>query len=316
MQKNIYKWFLLLFCIYNTFIINAQTKSILNKNSAWANLYCGIGSSYIIGYAGTDYNKVGGDTVIEGISYKKLIKYDDRNRQNATLQGLIREENKKFFYKEIFGKEFLLYDFSLEAKQIFTLDYGTDTEVSFFVHKIDSVNIQDTQTKRMFITLPPPYESNIEDIWIEGIGSIKNGLLSPCYNRFWAGSLRKLLCYYIDETLVYQDTTLTNCYYDNNDLDYLNLILLGNTSIYIPKDTNRDIFYPNPAIDVITLYNPKEIMRVEIFNLLGQNVYSKEIQHIENSINISFLSNGFYLIKFIKTDRSISSYKLLKKVTQ
>ncbi len=51
----------------NTFMINinAQTKSILNSNSAWANLYCGIGSSYIIGSAGTDYNKIEGDTIIE-----------------------------------------------------------------------------------------------------------------------------------------------------------------------------------------------------------------------------------------------------------
>lgn len=310
----------MLFCMCNTFMINinAQTKSILNSNSAWANLYCGIGSSYIIGSAGTDYNKIEGDTIIEGISYKKLIKYDDYNMQKATFQGLMRESSKKIFYRGIdiqgiLGEEYLLYDFSLEEKQTFVLDYGSDSKVSFFVHKIDSVNIQGTQTKRIFITLPPPYESNIEDIWIEGIGSIRNGLLSPCYDRFWAGSLRKLLCYYIDGTLVYQDTTLTDCYYDNNDLDYLNLILLGNTGIYNPQDINSDIFYPNPVIDVITLSNPKEIVRVEIFNLLGENVFSKEIQRIENSINISFLSNGFYLIKFIKTDRSISSYKLLKK---
>lgn len=54
--------------------------------------------------------------------------------------------------------------------------------------------------------------------------------------------------------------------------------------------------YPNPATDVIniSLADGKEVQGVEVLNMAGQNVYSAKAA---NSINVSFLPAGVYVVK-------------------
>ena len=53
--------------------------------------------------------------------------------------------------------------------------------------------------------------------------------------------------------------------------------------------------YPNPADDIINVFSAGEFGKVEIYNVSGQRVYSDNIRN--NSINVSHLDSGIYLIK-------------------
>lgn len=63
--------------------------------------------------------------------------------------------------------------------------------------------------------------------------------------------------------------------------------------------------YPNPTSGLLTIKSPKEIDNVEVFNLLGQNVSSFKGDSISNnSIDLSDLSKGLYLVKISSGDKT------------
>lgn len=55
--------------------------------------------------------------------------------------------------------------------------------------------------------------------------------------------------------------------------------------------------YPNPAKDVINLNAQAPIEKVEVFNLLGQQVLTTHINKTSSQINVSNLTDGVYLMK-------------------
>ncbi|MEE2931088.1 MAG: two-component regulator propeller domain-containing protein [Bacteroidota bacterium] len=66
----------------------------------------------------------------------------------------------------------------------------------------------------------------------------------------------------------------------------------------------EDIFYPIPANEVI-YFNNKNLISVQIFNMLGQEIMKEEIATNQNNIEISHLEEGVYSI--------ISNTKTYKK---
>ena len=55
--------------------------------------------------------------------------------------------------------------------------------------------------------------------------------------------------------------------------------------------------YPNPVKDVINLNAQTSIEKVEIFNLLGQQVINTNINNTSSQINVANLTDGVYLMK-------------------
>ena len=85
----------------------------------------------------------------------------------------------------------------------------------------------------------------------------------------------------------YEDGTLfINSCGDNT----MNVQALQNSSISI---------YPNPVINMLNYNVNKDIERIEVYNLLGQNIknYGSN-DFLDNSIDLSSLTNGVYLLKF------------------
>jgi hypothetical protein len=70
--------------------------------------------------------------------------------------------------------------------------------------------------------------------------------------------------------------------------------------------------YPNPAKDNLNVSAVKPINKIEIYNLLGQQVVSRELNTNKAQINVSSLSKGLYVVKaFI--DDAVGSYKFIKQ---
>ena len=69
--------------------------------------------------------------------------------------------------------------------------------------------------------------------------------------------------------------------------------------------------YPVPATDVITLISKESIVYVDIFNVLGQLVYSSD--NVETTINVSALTAGQYIVRAIDENGMIETVKFIKK---
>lgn len=70
--------------------------------------------------------------------------------------------------------------------------------------------------------------------------------------------------------------------------------------------------YPNPVKDVLNLSYSEIISKVQILNLLGQEVESKSINANQGQINMSELSAGTYLVK-VTSNENAKTIKVIKK---
>jgi hypothetical protein len=292
---------------------NAQTNSntIVNDNSSWATLSYGVGyddihHEDILCCVETQYAYFEGDSTNSAVSYKKVFSSNDILHENIKYEGLIREQDKKTYFISANSEiEYLLYDFSLaEGMNFEYIDprQQTSEPILFYVKKVDFIEINNVQKKRIQLAIVSfPYDENapIRATWIENIGSL-NGLFYPC-NVLAPGGFRTLLCYHQNNELIYKNPAYSECYYDKaEDITSVQTIVADNYRIF-----------PNPVDDILNISClDNTILRVEIFDNLGRQVYS---QPYKDKINISSLSKGLYLLKVYDTNEQISIFKIIKK---
>ena len=82
----------------------------------------------------------------------------------------------------------------------------------------------------------------------------------------------------------------------NNELDLVNLKV-----------------YPNPTKDVINIDYKDVITKVEIYDLNGRQIISQALNANTNSLSVSSLSSGTYLIKIETKANEVSIVKFVKK---
>lgn len=71
------------------------------------------------------------------------------------------------------------------------------------------------------------------------------------------------------------------------------------------------IHHPNPIHDILNLSSQKTINSIKIINLLGQELYSEDINQNEVQIDLSHFSSGTYLIK-VSSDDASKTIKVVK----
>lgn len=90
--------------------------------------------------------------------------------------------------------------------------------------------------------------------------------------------------------------------------------LVGNDALS-DEDFNLTDFklYPNPVRDRLTIQTNMSLSSVEVFNLLGQKVIGINAESLfDNTIDVSTLSNGYYLLK-VKSGNQSSLKKFIKE---
>ena len=70
--------------------------------------------------------------------------------------------------------------------------------------------------------------------------------------------------------------------------------------------------YPNPVKDVLNLSYTKEISKVSVHNLLGQEVLSKSVNAMQSQIDLSRLAVGTYLVR-VTVDGLENTIKIVKE---
>jgi len=70
--------------------------------------------------------------------------------------------------------------------------------------------------------------------------------------------------------------------------------------------------YPNPVKDLLNLSYTQNISNVEIFNMLGQQVFAKTVNATQGQVDMSNLAAGTYLVK-VATDNQVKTIKVIKQ---
>ena len=68
-------------------------------------------------------------------------------------------------------------------------------------------------------------------------------------------------------------------------------------------------FYPNPATDKLFIKGYHNLIDISIFNINGQKIMN--VDEFTNSLNISELTTGIYVIQFTTLDGKMSQDKLV-----
>lgn len=273
-----------------TLIANCATSQILvDTNKVWSTLSCVIVPEQ---ECSSSWIKFTDDTLINNIEYKKVLRSDEEFQLYWYSYGFIREDSTKSVYWKMIlnSDDRFLYDFNVDLGDTIYCSY-----IGFaIVDSIDSVQISNELKKRYF--LRHGYDL-IEEIWIEGLGSLYGILTS--FSGSGGGMRHELLCFIENDTIKYTHPDYNTCYYSTVGITQKEG---GNETINL---------FPNPSNDFINI--DIENSSNKTFQLIIINIFGNTITDIpfKNSQTIDLrkykMSNGIYFY-FI-----FSNNKLLKK---
>lgn len=293
-------------------IINQIVKSqdyvpFPTENVYWNVFYVGTCSedappdTMIIRYA------IHGDTMLNETHYSKLC-IESGDTINPKIHGIggLRESDKKVYYRGYTAigytndEEYLLYDFTKQIDDTIKHDsYGGFYSV---ILDIDSVEIGGSYRKRYKVDNHWFYQN--PDYIIEGIGSVKNGLLGHisdipnCGYHYW-----EHICFRENGIVKYLNSSFSDCFPSN--------LLTGIAHSDNEMDFN---IYPNPfgnEIQIESKLNHHNLI-FKLIDINGKTLIEKSI--ISNKVTIDLnISSGIYNALIIDNNGAILMTKKVIK---
>ncbi len=304
---------ILLFVLFY-FTAKAQTNvyhPFQEANASWnfnKTYYCYIPPAGTSITLTTSYSiTISGDTIINGLTYHKLIIpkldqscYNTHSVYYNQYQGAIRQDiaQKKVFLWRGFSQEELLYDFNLKVGDTLRgVLEASPTNCKNKVLKIDSV-IVGTGYRKMWVCGMGNIGSNYNKFSIiEGIGSTYGLILAYLINCVGHFDDYNLVCYNENGNVLYPASSGSSC----------QLI----TSINESSIEKEIIPYPNPVEDILTIQIPSGISEayVRIYDLMGKIIVFQKINAGILTLSIDHLQKGLYFAEV-----AINNNKQLVKV--
>ncbi len=118
------------------------------------------------------------------------------------------------------------------------------------------------------------------------------------------------MSYVLDDADAYYAVEVVALYEDGKEsVGLFNTI--GETTISVEENEVSFGIYPNPVDDYLYISTNEAVKEIHIYNMLGMTVY-QTAKYNGNSINVSELNNGMYLMKVI-TENGESVKRFIKK---
>lgn len=287
MSKKTVSIFMFLFSVFNLF--SQDYENVIKEDSFWDT------TNYFYHCSENTYltrNKIGKDTIINGKSYKKILKgmfngfvsnitscfiqskpaKIDENNFSELKDTFIREDSseKKVYIlvknnNDVF-EEYTLYDFNLKAGDKMTNPYnygGFNTPPEFIINSIDYDN---NGRKRFHYSI-----SSYNGYYTEGIGS-NNGIIR--FFNFYGSTAEILFCWgnTKNQNGCVSETLTTKRY----NLDKVTV-------------------FPNPVKDILAIKNSENII-IKIFSSTG-SLLKTSISKSNLEIDISSFKSGIYILE-------------------
>ncbi|MCB2196440.1 MAG: T9SS type A sorting domain-containing protein [Bacteroidetes bacterium] len=248
-----------------------------------------------------------GDTTIDEILYSKVcLESGDIANPIVKPVGGLRESEKQIFYRGLdflgmdhFEQECLLYDFNKQVGDTIYHDkYGSYYSV---IKDIDSIQIEENYRKKYKVDNHWYYHN--PDYIVEGIGSIKNGLLGhitgipTCGYHYWEN-----VCFKENEIIKYLNPGFNDCF-PSNLLNSISKMKLYSYIKVFPNPSSSEIIIENIPVDkdlVIRIYDPA-----------GRMIIQKTLINERESINISKTKGLITLMIFDKQGQLYITEKII-----
>lgn len=243
----------------------------------------------------TEYYHQGESVDIQGVEFNTL--YVDNPSTGNYLDGAFRYEDNQVYYCKWNGSayddEVLLYDYDLEEGDYFNEDNDHPMKVTEVTMITDNNGVSRKKITFEFLGIP-----DVSEFWIEGIGSNRGFMHVGMYEAYGNsdGEMYHLLCYHIDDDVIFVNPEYNEC-----DIDNIDEKTAGNSVS----------LYPNPAKDAFKILNDNNmnITNIEIIDLTGRIVMNTVTSA---DIDISQLPEGQYFVK-IYAETTIVRKLFIKK---
>lgn len=236
-----------------------------------------------------DYVLSGNDTIINTLSYKKIVGYT--GLWNIQLIGIRQDiPNKKVF--GIDGntlQEILLYNFDVNIGDTISFRPLVQCDSISIVNSIDSVLVGSSYRKRINL--------NMNVSLIEGIGSTSGLVESNCFEG------ANLLCYYTNnaDTIFSDDTSPWLC---------------KPNSIQESEHLKNITIYPNPFSNYLKINFNSAINRTRkiiLYNILGEKQFEHKTNNNELVIDMKNYPIGLYYLQILDEKQKKYSAIILKE---
>jgi hypothetical protein len=183
-------------------------------------------------------------------------------------------EQKVYRYDTEQNEEYLLFDFSVNiGDSVYIHDFGPTYAT---INKIDTIQTNDGKLRRRFFH---NYELTGESYYIEGIGGVQSFFISPV--SFFENG------YFTMCVKTRENSEITN---ENGCYTFTAINDFDNSKI----PTLR--IYPNQIEDDLTIISAVN-QTINIYDLLGNAVYSEVITKGKTVVDLSFLTPQLYIVK-------------------
>ncbi len=268
-------------------------------------------------YAGTCQEKdpdttilryaIHGDTLINEVLYKKLcLETGDTLNPVVRAIGGIREENKQIFYngETIYtgtgSMEYLLYDFTKQVGD--TIIHHPQGSFYSVIMDIDSVRVDGVFRKRYEVDNNWFFHN--PDYIIEGIGSVKNGLLGhisdipTCGTHFW-----EFICFKEGNGVEYLNPTFSGCFPD---------FLFMKTELTVLEQQIK--VYPNPMDQFLFIENnTNKTILVKITDGNGRTIMNCRIDEPLKKMDLDVMPGIYYVAISDKEGRRLIAKKIIRQ---
>ena len=239
----------------------------------------------------TSTEKIEGDSVVNGITYKKLWRSTNKEMTEYNVIAIIREdiENQKV-WAYIGDKEYLIYDFACQVGDKVTVLKSlqsaeiTAEEVEMTINAIEEFeDFNGVKLNKYIATV-----DNKETVYYERYGS-ENGWYSRSFDGISGGGINFMICAFdANGELQFKPTY-------NNELDEIADCYINETKSDI-ADINtltQNIYYNSQEkVLFVDIENAETLM---VYDAMGKIVMTKEINSTTKSIPIN-LNTGIYII--------------------